>query len=136
MSEFHNTVYYENCTDIGGWESHEVINGAWETFDQAKHDMQNYANALSAKAQVGLIVSPSRLTVEKLLLTAKLFTEISANRERSGIMTSNDKITENERQLDKQDSGTLHLSEEGFCAKPANIRIKPIATVHKKGTTL
>lgn len=49
MSEFHNTVYYENWTDIGGWDSHKTLNGTWETFDQAKHDMKNYANALSAK---------------------------------------------------------------------------------------
>lgn len=75
MTQFHNTVYYENCTDIGGWGSHEVVNGTWETFDQAKSDMKNYANASSVKAQAGLYVSPSHLTVAKLLLTVKLSTE-------------------------------------------------------------
>lgn len=68
MNEFHNTVYYENCTDIGGWDSHEAINGAWETFDQAKSDMKNYANALSVKgsgwiARVTITSQGDRVTV-------------------------------------------------------------------------
>ena len=70
MSEFHNTVYYENCTDIGGWDSHEVVNGTWETFDQAKHDMKNYASALSAKGsgwinRVTISSNSGKVTVDR-----------------------------------------------------------------------
>lgn len=70
MSEFHNTVYYENWTDIGGWDSHKTLNGTWETFDQAKHDMKNYANALSAKGsgwivRVTITSQGDRVTVDR-----------------------------------------------------------------------
>ena len=49
MNQYHDTIYYENWTDIGGWASDKTLNGTWETYEQAKHDMKNYANALSAK---------------------------------------------------------------------------------------
>lgn len=70
MNQFHNTVYYENWTDIGGWASHKTLNGTWGTFDQAKHDMKNYANALSVKGsgwinRVTITSQDGKVTVDR-----------------------------------------------------------------------
>ena len=49
MNQYHDTVYYENWTDIGGYDRHDHLNGTWKTYEQAKQDMKNYANAWRAK---------------------------------------------------------------------------------------
>ena len=44
MSEFHNTVYYENWTYGGEEHQSKHHEGTWKTYEQALHDMQNYSN--------------------------------------------------------------------------------------------
>ena len=49
MNQYHDTVYYENWTDVGMDRRWDVRNGAWKTYDQARRDMKNYANAWREK---------------------------------------------------------------------------------------
>lgn len=49
MTTYNDTVYYENWTDVGMDNRWDVCNGTWKTYEQARRDMKNYANAWREK---------------------------------------------------------------------------------------